>query len=88
MEEIIRVVLQEGWFNFIWKPAAHFISSGLVGLLVYWLTLTTLSRSSSGTFGSHRLLKGESGMHHFSFYLALLFAVWFHLLEDFTLNWF
>jgi len=86
MDEIVTVVLGEIWY--IWKAAAHFVSSGFVGLLVYWWTLTTLSRLSSGDSGFHRLPKDESGIHRYSFLLALLFAIWFHIMEDYVLDLF
>lgn len=86
MEAVVELVIKEGW-NLVWKPATHFVFSGGVGLLVYWLTLTILLRSSGG-IGTQKLATGESGMHRSSFCLALLFAIWFHLVQDFTLNWF
>lgn len=70
-----------------WKSALHFLSSGLVGLLVYWWTSTTLFHTSSG----QKILKlpmGVSGIHHFSLLLAVLFAIWFHILEDLVVDWF
>ena len=88
MEEIIRFIIKEVGWELIWKPIAHFVLSGGVGLLVYWLTWTTLSRSSSGDTQTYKLLKGESGIHHYSFLLALLFAAWVHIVEDYILDLF
>jgi len=87
MEEIIKFIFEEIGWKLIWKPAAHFALSGGVGLLVYWLTSTTLSHYYSGQ-KTLKLLTGVSGMHRFSFLLAVAFAIWFHILEDYTLNWF
>jgi len=89
MEEIWHLVIEEGWWkDILWKPIAHFALSGGVGLLVYWLTSTMLSRCSYGGIGTHKLLKGGFGIHHFSLSVALLFAIWVHILEDYTLDWF
>ncbi len=88
MEEIWQVVLQERILRDWWKAIVHFGLSGGVGWLVYWWTLTTLSHLSSGGIFSHKFLKGESGIRRFSFLLALLFAIWVHVLQDYTLNWF
>jgi len=88
MDEIIGVIIREGWYNFLWKPAAHFVSSGFVGLLVYWLTLTMLSHLHSGQQSTPRLMRGAFSIHQFSLLLACSFAVFVHILEDYTLNWF
>ena len=57
----------------------HFLSSGLVGLLVYWLTLTTLSHiNSARTIGLP--------INILSWLLALSFSVVVHILEDFSIN--
>ena len=83
MEFLNTDVLGIGWV-LIWKPAAHFVSSGFVGLLVYWLTSTTLSKSSHNII----IFNHVFGTHRFSLSLALLFAIWVHILEDYTLGWF
>lgn len=88
MEEITGLILKEGWWNFIWKPVAHFVLSGGVGLLVYWWTSTTLQRSFSGAIGTQNSPMRGFGIHRFSFYLALAFAVFVHILEDYTINLF
>jgi len=88
MEEIIEVILREGWYNFLWKPVVHFVFSGGVGLLVYSLMRTILSHLSSGDTGSLRLMKGAFSTHQFSLLLALSFSALAHILEDYTLNWF
>jgi len=88
MIELADIVLQKVGAELLWKPALHFVSSGSVGLLVYWWTSTTLLRGCSGITGFPRFVGDDSGIHRFSFLLALLFAVWFHILQDYTLNWF
>ena len=85
---MLELIIQEGGYSLLWKPALHFMSSGLVGLLVYWLTSTTLLHGCSGITGFPLSTKDVYGMHRFSFLLALLFAIWFHILQDYTLNWF
>ena len=84
MEGIIEIILEQGWYNFLWKPVAHFVLSGGVGWLVYFWTSTTLRRWHSGP----RLMKGAFSIRSFSLLLALSFAVLAHTLEDYTLNWF
>jgi len=88
MEEIIRYIVEDIGWKLIWAPAAHFALSGGVGLLVYWLTSTTLLRYSSGGTSIRVFPRVEFGIHRFSFCLALAFAIWVHILEDFVLNWF
>lgn len=88
MEEIIKYITEEIGWKLLWGPAAHFGLSGCVGLLVYWLTSTMLLRYSSGDISIRVLPKVGFGIHRFSLSLALAFAVWFHILEDFVLNWF
>ena len=69
-------------------PLAHFVSSGFVGLLVYYLTSTILLRSLSGDIGTPNLVMGVASIHQFSLLLACLSALWVHILEDYTLNLF
>ena len=88
MEEIIQFIWKEIGWDLLWKPGLHFVSSGFVGLLVYWLTSTTLSHYYSGDMSIQVFPKVAFGIHRFSLFLALSFAVWFHILEDYTLNWF
>lgn len=88
MDEMLGVVMQEGWINFLWKPAAHFLLSGLAGLLAYWWISTTEYRCSYGDTWTPQSLKGDFGIHPYSLYLALSFALWVHVLQDYTLNWF
>ena len=83
MDEIIGVIIREGWYNFLWKPAVHFVSSGFVGLL---LALTMLSHLHSGQQSTPRLMRGAFSIHQFSLLLACSFAVFVHILEDYTLN--
>ena len=57
----------------------HFLSSGLVGLLVYWLTSTTLYHlnleiSQFGVEGVY--------IDRLPLYVALCCSVLFHILED------
>ena len=86
--EVVVWFIQNNWGNILWKSGLHFVSSGFVGLLVYWLTSTMLSRYYSGGTLPLRFPKVEFGIHHFSLSLAFLFAIWFHILEDYTLNLF
>ena len=84
----------------IYAIVSHFGLGFCVGLLVYWLTQTTLlnisSRSGSIPNGSqhHNYIPGlnplPSGhfIHNFSLCLALSSSVWFHILQDYTLSWF
>ena len=66
----------------LWKGTAHFVLGFFVGLLVYWLTLTILSRISF----TKKI--GDSYIHTLALLLALSFCVSVHLLEDYTLNTF
>jgi len=88
MDEIVKYITEEVGWKLIWMPAAHFALSAGVGLLVYWLTSTTLSHYSSGDMSIQVFPKVAFGIHRFSFCLALAFAIWFHVLEDYTINWF
>lgn len=87
MDSIVWYI-QENFWAIIWKGGMHFISSGFVGLLVYWLTSTTLSRYLSGGSSIQVSPKVAFGIHRFSLFLALVFAIWFHILIDYTVNWF
>jgi len=60
-----------------WLP--HFLLSGSVGALVYWLTLTMLLHTSSAK------ITGFS-MYITCWLLALSCAVVSHILEDYWLN--
>lgn len=87
IETIFRdVILAEGWFNFIWKPLVHFVSSGFVGLQVYWWTLTTLMRLCSTIPFTLRLWKVEFSIHSFSLLLAVSAGIVFHILVDYTFD--
>ena len=88
MIELADIVLQKVGAELLWKPALHFVSSGSVGLLVYWWTSTTLSRYSHGDTSIQVFPKVEFGIHRFSLSLALVFAIWIHVFQDYTLNWF
>jgi len=88
MEEIWQVVqdvgLLEGW----WKAPLHFLLSGSAGLWAYWWMSTTLSRYYFGGISYRKLRKDVYGIHRYSLCLALSFAVYAHVLQDYTLNWF
>jgi hypothetical protein len=86
--EIITWFINDAGWKLIWAPAAHFVLSGCVGLLVYWLTSTILSHYLPGGSSIPIFAKVEFGIHRFSLFLALSFAIWLHILEDYTLNWF
>ncbi len=77
--------LSIGW-PLVWKPVAHFVSSGLLGLLVYWLTSTTLTRSLSRSGSTPRLRIAGFSIRSFSLALACSFAVLLHIWEDYTFN--
>lgn len=79
--------LKGGPLMLVYSPIAHFALSAFVGWLVYWLTLTTLSRGSSTTLRELTSRPGFS-IHHFSLLLALSSSVLVHVLQDYTLNWF
>ncbi len=82
LEAVNEVMGTIGW-EVLWKPALHFVSSGLLGLLVYWLTSTILTRCYCGylSLGSRRV--GFS-IHSFSLSLAVSSSVLLHMLVDFT----
>lgn len=87
IEIIFRdIILAGGWYNFIWKPAAHFVSSGFVGLLVYWWTSIMLMRLYSTMPFTLRLRKVEFSIHSFSLLLAVSAGIVFHILEDYILD--
>lgn len=84
---VIYKLRKIGW-EIIWKPALHFLSSGSVGLLVYWLTSTIFSHFSYGSIGILHFGTGGGSIHLFSLLLALSFSVVVHIGEDYTLDWF
>ena len=84
MDELVATVIREGWHNFVWKPVAHFLSSGFVGLLAFYATRIILLR----LFGSRTYMRGAFSTSQFSLLFACCFAVFAHMLEDYTLNWF
>ena len=87
IEAIFRdIILAGGWHNFIWKPVAHFVSSGFVGLLVYWWISTTLMRLCSTIPFTLRLWKAEFSIHSFSLLLAVSAGIVFHILEDYIFD--
>lgn len=84
---IIYKLRKIGW-GLIWKPALHFLSSGSVGLLVYWSTSTIFSRFSYGSIGILHFGMGGVSIHLFSLLLALSLSVVVHIGEDYILDWF
>lgn len=88
MAEIWQIILREGVLADYWKVIPHFLSSGFAGLLAYrWMSIT-LSRYYFGAISFRVLRKDVYGIHRYSLYLALAFAIFVHVLEDYTLNWF
>lgn len=83
MGEAVQGVMGTIGWDVVWKPALHFVSSGLLGLLVYWLTSTILMRCYCGylILGSRRV--GFS-IHSFSLSLAVSSSILLHILVDFT----
>lgn len=71
-----------GWpLEVVWRASGlHFLLSAFVGSLVYYLTLTILSKL--GGYPEKPLL-GLS-ISQFSLSLALLFSILSHMLVDFT----
>jgi len=63
--------------------ALHFLLSGFVGLLGYWLILTILSRT---TYFKKQV--GVFSTHQFSLLAALCFAALAHISQDYLLGWF
>jgi len=88
MGEIWQIAKESGLLDGLWMTIPHFSLSASVGLLVYRWTSITLSRYYFGDTSFRRLQKDVYGIHRYSLSLALLFAVWVHVLEDYTLNWF
>ena len=84
---VIHKLRKIGW-EIIWRSALHFLSSGSVGLLVYWLTLTIFSRFSYGSIRILHFGMGGGSIHLFSLLLALSFSVVVHIGEDYILDWF
>lgn len=85
VEALLNYISQQG-LMLLWKPSAHFLSSGLAGLLVYWWILTTQYRYYFGNTGIQQSMRDVYGIHQYSFLLALLFAIWLHIAQDYTLN--
>ncbi len=80
------VISEKGW-DLVWMPITHFILSGLVGLLVFWLILTILSTGRFGTYLKEKQFCKEGfSIYRFSFVVALCFSVAIHILEDIFLD--
>jgi hypothetical protein len=78
--------MDELWGFFIanwWMPVAHGLLSGFVGVSVFWLTSTMLSRHFSS-----KIKIGGFSIRGFSLAVASCFAILVHLLEDYTVKWF
>ena len=88
MNRSIKYKLKRIGWDIVWKPALHFVSSGFVGLLVYWLISTIFSRLPYGDIGILSFGTGGFSIHLFSFALALSFSVVVHIGEDYILDWF
>lgn len=84
----IKYKLKKMGWDMLWKPSLHFLSSGFVGLLVYWLTLTIFSHYAYGGIMTLYFGMGDSSIHLFSLVLALSSSVVFHIVEDYILDWF
>ena len=85
MNKAVKKLGSIGW-KLVWAPVAHFISSGLVGLLVYWLTSTILLPYLFGLTGNPPSAMGAFSIHQFSLLLAVSSAVAVHIWEDYTLD--
>ena len=73
----------------IYCEACHFALSAFVGLLVWLLTSTILSHITFPTSNCGiRVHLSAVFIQRFSFCLALSFAVWSHILQDYTLGFF
>lgn len=88
MNRSIKAKLRKIGWSLIWKPALHFLSSGFVGLLVYWWISTTFSRLPYGGIGILNFGMGGVSIHLYSLVLALSFSVVVHIGEDYILDWF
>ena len=83
---IQSIINNKGW-DLVWMPVAHFALSAIVGLLVYWLTLTILSYGRFGIYLREKQSTQQGfSIHRLSLVVALCFAVAVHILEDYTLN--
>lgn len=83
----VNWVINEIGLALIWMPVAHFALSAIVGLLVYWLTLTILSHGRFSIYLKEKQSSNQGfSIHRFSLVVALCFAVAVHILEDYTLN--
>lgn len=70
-----------GWRYVLWCLGMHFLLSSFVGLLVYLLTSTILSRTTSFRNGV-----GIFSTYRFSLLVALCWSVSAHILEDYYLG--
>ena len=70
----------------LYSPPLHFLLSGCVGLLVYWLTLTIFSHPLSGGIETPTFLIADSVINLYALLLALSFSVLAHCWEDYTLR--
>ena len=87
MIQFIKTIIDELEWDLAWMPVAHFALSAVVGLLVYWLTVTILSRGRFGTYlREKQSTRTGFSIRRFSLAVALCFAVAVHILEDYTLD--
>ena len=83
----VNWVINEIGLALIWMPVAHFALSAIVGLLVYWLTLTILSHGRFSIYLKEKQSSNQGfSIHRFSFGLALLFSLCVHILQDYIFN--
>ncbi len=79
MLRIFDYISEAGIGHVIYSTGMHFLLSAVMGLLVYWLTSTTLLVTCSAYLR-------VSFIRRFSLLVALCFAVAAHILEDYWLG--
>ena len=79
MLRVFDYISEAGIGHVIYCTGMHFLLSAVAGLLVYWLTSTTLSVTCSAYLG-------VSFIRRFSLLVALCCAVAAHILEDYWLG--
>ena len=80
MAKLVGYTLKE----IVWRLLPHFLSSGVVGLLVYWLTWIILLHIGVIVLGSNIALHIKLCL----WLLSLSSSIAVHVLEDYTVNWF
>lgn len=86
MGELWQVASDLGLFAAGWKAIGHFLLSGFAGLLAYrWMSTILLLSYSGSMFGPH-LRKDAFGIPRYLWLLAVSFAIWCHVVEDYIIN--